>query len=71
MKTAKFVTTIDVKDPDTFGNVEMTVFKHEGGGMFAVDSSFLEQCWDDDVSPIVNDPLADIDEKDPVVMLIY
>jgi hypothetical protein len=35
----------------------MEVFKHENGGMFAIDASFLEQCFDDDDFPILQDPL--------------
>jgi hypothetical protein len=41
--TAKFVKEITVEDPDTKGSVKMEVYKHENGGMFAIDSSFLEQ----------------------------
>ena len=41
--TAKFVEEIVVKDPDSGGLVEMEVYKHENGGMFAIDSSFLDQ----------------------------
>jgi hypothetical protein len=40
---AKFVNEITVVDPDTKGEVKMEVYKHEGGGMFAIDSSFIEQ----------------------------
>jgi hypothetical protein len=40
---AKFVKEITVKDPDTHGTVHMEVYKHENGGMFAIDSSFLDQ----------------------------
>jgi hypothetical protein len=41
--TAKFVKEIVVKDPDSGGLVEMEVYKHENGRMFAIDSSFLDQ----------------------------
>ena len=43
MKTAKFVKVVTVKDPDTKGQVELSIYKHENGGMFAIDSSFLDQ----------------------------
>ena len=45
---AKFVREITVIDPDTKNPIELDVFKHEGGGMFAIDSSFLDQCTDSD-----------------------
>ena len=70
MATAKFVEEITVIDPDTKLPVEIDVFKHENGGMFAMDASYLEQCFEDDESVIVpnpfhNDPLA----TEPMVML--
>jgi len=43
MRTAKFVKEIVVIDPDTKGEVSLSVFKHENGGMFALDSSYIEQ----------------------------
>lgn len=44
---AKYVREIAVVDPDTGGVVHMTIYKHENGGMFAIDSSFVEQVLDD------------------------
>lgn len=58
MNTAKFVKEITVIDPDTGGEVEMEVYKHQGGGMFAVDSSYLEQVHDDDSYPVIPDPFT-------------
>ena len=40
---AKFVREITVIDPDTLGEVQLAVYKHENGGMFAIDSSFIDQ----------------------------
>jgi hypothetical protein len=61
MQKAIFVTEITVVDPDTNGNVSISIFKHENGGMFGIDSSFYEQdlCDEDDEdSPVYcNDPL--------------
>ena len=57
MTKAKFVKEITVIDPDSGGEVEIAVYKHEGGGMFAIDSSYLDQCVDDD-TPIIPDPFA-------------
>ena len=57
MNTAKFVKEVVVIDPDSKGEVGMSVFKHnEGGGMFAIDSSYLDQCFDDDIDPVIPDP---------------
>lgn len=48
MKTAKFVQEITVIDPDTNENVQLSIYKHQNGGMFGIDSSYLEQAFDDD-----------------------
>lgn len=56
MNKAKFVTEITVIDPDSKGEVAMTVFKHENGGMFCIDSSFLDQCFEDDSNIVIDDP---------------
>lgn len=50
---AKHVKTIDVPDPDTNQMIEVCVFKHENGGMFAIDSSYLEQVFEDDTGHII------------------
>jgi len=58
MNTAKFVEELSVTDPDSQGIVELLVFKHlQSGGMFAIDSSYIEQCFDDDKDPVIDDPL--------------
>lgn len=61
MKTAKFVNQIIVIDPDTQGEVELEVYKHENGGMFAMDASFIDQCIDSDDydRTIIPDPFSD------------
>ena len=71
MTEAKFVKEITVIDPDSKGDVQLSVFKHENGGMFAVDSSFLDQCFDDDVDPLIPDPFftEDSDPNCDVVVL--
>lgn len=56
---AKYVTEITVTDPDTGGLVELDVFKHENGGMFAIDASFLDQGYEDDEDPVILDPFTD------------
>jgi hypothetical protein len=59
MKTAKFLKEIEILDPDTTEFVKLEVYKHENGGMFAIDSSYLEQNFDDDSEPIIVDPFDD------------
>ena len=56
MRTAKFVTEITVVDPDSKADVEISVYKHENGGMFAIDSSFIDQYFDDDCDVCIRDP---------------
>ena len=64
---AQYSEEITVIDPDTKGEVGLTVFKHQNGGMFAIDSSYLEQEFEDDVDPLIPDPLEK--EGNPVVAL--
>jgi hypothetical protein len=56
---AKFVTEIKVKDPDTNAPVEISLFKHENGGMFAVDSSYIVQVLPEEGDCVMPDPFAD------------
>ena len=55
MSKAKYVTTITVTDPNTGNEVNLSVYKHQNGGMLAMDSSYLEQCFDEDTL-IIPDP---------------
>ncbi len=66
MKTARFVREITVIDPDSKGKVKLSIYKHEGGGLFGIDSSFLDQVvnTDDYDRPIVPDPFSDTDAKE-------
>lgn len=61
---AKLVKTIDVTDPDSHGIVTLEVFKHQNGGMFAIDSSYLEQVvfGDDESSGSIYDPFVTMGE---------
>lgn len=55
MSKATFVKEITVDDLN--GNpVEMEVYQHENGGLFAIDSSYLEQVSNDE--PVIPDPFA-------------
>lgn len=58
MSKAKYVQDIVVFDPDTQGEVCISIYKHENGGMFGIDTSYLDQCVDED-TPIIPDPFAD------------
>ena len=53
---AKFVNEITVIDPDSKGEVQLAVYKHDNGGMFAIDASYLEQTFDDDEDVEIPDP---------------
>ena len=56
MNKAKFVKEVIVDDPDG-GSVSLAVYKHPNGGMFAIDSSFVEQIFGDDEKVIIPDPI--------------
>ncbi len=72
MSRAKYVKEIEVVDPDSNGVVHLAVYKHENGGMFAVDSSFVEQLpgldYDDDPNTKIVDPLSNPSEPDYVIL---
>ena len=48
MKQAKFVKEITVIDPDSNLPVDISIYKHENGGMFGIDSTYIEQVLTDD-----------------------
>jgi hypothetical protein len=50
MNNSKFVTEISVTDPDTNNVIDIAIYKHENGGMFGVDSSYITQVLGDDES---------------------
>ena len=61
---AKFVREVTVIDPDTKGEVEIAIYKHENGGMFGIDTSYVDQVLDGDDSMELKipDPFARFDE---------
>lgn len=59
MNKAKFVQEVTVIDPDSQGEVQISIFKHENGGMFGVDSSYIEQVLPEEGDAFVPDPLHD------------
>lgn len=62
---AKFVKEVTVQDPDTDGDVELAVYKHENGGMFAIDSSYIDQVLDDE-----EDRIPDVFNQNKLVTLV-
>jgi hypothetical protein len=56
--TAQFVKEIIVDDPDG-GTIELSLFKHENGGMFALDSSYIVQVLPEEGDCWIPDPLSD------------
>lgn len=56
---AKFVEEIVVTDPDSNAPVELSVFKHQNGGMFAVDSSYIVQVLPEEGNCWIPDPLSE------------
>ena len=55
--TATYSEEVTVIDPRSKGEVAMSVFVHDqSGGMFAIDSSYLDQEFEDDVDPVIADP---------------
>jgi hypothetical protein len=69
MNKAVFVTEISVQDPGHPSlMVNVSIYKHENGGMFGMDSSYLEQNFDDDTDPLIPDPFDESDYKQMVVL---
>ena len=56
MKKAKFIKEITITDSETNSDVQISVYKHENNGFFAIDSSYLDQCTDEDSYPVIRDP---------------
>jgi hypothetical protein len=65
--TAQFVSEVVVTDPDTKLPVHVAIYKEEHGGMFGVDSSFLENTDKKVVSPFGNGIV--IDEANTVLSI--
>jgi len=58
---AKYVKDIVIQDPDTGGDVDVTIFKHPGGGLFGIDASYIDQVADEDThgNPVIKDPFSE------------
>lgn len=65
MSKATFIEEVVVTDPVSKLPVEVSMFKHENGGIFGIDSSYITQVLGDEGTPSINDPL----EPDEIVIL--
>lgn len=55
--TATFIQEVTITDPETNAPVTVSMYKHDiTGGIFGIDSSFIEQNFEDDETPTVADP---------------
>ncbi len=62
--TARHIATIAVIDPESGGSVDLSVYKHDNGGLFAIDASYLvygspRLVAGDDSDPLIPDPFDD------------
>ncbi len=59
MSKAILVTEVTVTDPQSGGEVQVSIFKDpKSGGMFGVDSSYIEQNFEDDEEVVVRNPIS-------------
>jgi len=64
--SAYWIGKFEVQDPESRSPVELSVYKHENGGIFAIDSSFIGQAASpvhpeiDDSDVVIPDPLAEV-----------
>lgn len=65
---AYFVQEVEVQDPDTGGVVHVAIYKHENGGMFGVDSSYIDQVIPDECDAIY-DPFAPMGEPEDLYLI--
>ena len=74
MKKAYFVAQVTVTDPNTGADVELEVYKHQNGGMFAIDASYLESIGDigedEETNIVVLDPFDMIPDMSRMLELI-
>ena len=71
--SATYIKDIVIQDPDTGGDVEVTLFKHQNGGIFGIDASHIDQVAEEDQfgNPMVLNPLGNPDEPKRLVVLYY
>jgi len=70
---ANYIKDIVIQDPDTGGDVEVTLFKHQNGGIFGMDASYLEQVAEESTggNPVVPDPFGDLENEVNDLVLEY
>jgi hypothetical protein len=66
IQSVEEVEEVIVIDPDTNGVVHVMIYKHPNGGMFGIDSSFVEQESVDDVM-MIPDPF-DVEGKNRLLL---
>jgi len=67
---AVYLQEVIITDPESGGDVHVSIFKHENGGMFGVDSSYIDQTFDADEDAIIPDVFYIADNADVSVILI-
>ena len=71
MVTAKFIKEVEVPDPQSNMYVDVSMFKHDNGGIFGVDSSYLIQTFEDNELVAIPDPFGDNNsDKEKLVILL-
>ena len=70
MKKAIWIDKVTVTDPETQLPVDIEIYKHKNGGMFGIDSSYLDQCFDDDEDIVIPDPFSNNDNNVQFVTLL-
>lgn len=63
MRKATFIKEIIVDD------VEVSMFIHENGGVFGIDSSWIIQCTDEDTYPVIPDPFDSVKDAVPLMLV--
>lgn len=64
--TAKYITEIEVIDPDTQDKIQVAIYKESLGGIFGIDSSFIEQTDPETVPSVFGNGECElIEEEDP------
>ena len=58
MNKSRLIQQIDIIDPDSGGEVNVCIFKHENGGLFGLDASYIEQVLDEDGDAFIADPFS-------------
>ena len=73
ISVANYVKDIVIQDPDTGGDVEVTIFKHQNGGMFGIDASYIDQVAPEcsGGNPVIPDPFDEVEHAVNDLVLEY